>query len=197
MVVLTAAAAVVATRHRLTGILLAGAVGYGVAGVFVVRGAPGLALTQFLVETMTLVVVVLVLRRMPARGTILYVVHHIVVQAALFLVAGLAVRRAGTTALHRMAQRPPSGTLVVVLCAVPALSLSGIPPFSGFVAKLALVEAGVEQGGPTACALAAAALLTSLLALYAMSRVGTSAFMGRPPEPGKARLPERRQLPPG
>ncbi|MFI6012618.1 Na+/H+ antiporter subunit A [Streptomyces sp. NPDC051243] len=67
VVVLTAAAAVVATRHRLTGILLAGAVGYGVAGVFVVRGAPDLALTQFLVETMTLVVVVLVLRRMPVR----------------------------------------------------------------------------------------------------------------------------------
>ncbi|MCZ9338511.1 DUF4040 domain-containing protein, partial [Streptomyces sp. TRM76130] len=49
------------------GILLAGAVGYGVAGVFLVRGAPDLALTQFLVETMTLVVVVLVLRPMPAR----------------------------------------------------------------------------------------------------------------------------------
>ncbi|WP_244951786.1 Na+/H+ antiporter subunit A [Streptomyces spinoverrucosus] len=67
VVVLSAAAAVVAARHRLTGILLAGAVGYGVAGVFMVRGAPDLALTQFLVETMTLVVVVLVLRRMPVR----------------------------------------------------------------------------------------------------------------------------------
>ncbi|MFB8778510.1 Na+/H+ antiporter subunit A [Streptomyces albogriseolus] len=67
VVVLAASAAVVGTRHRLTGILLAGAVGYGVAGVFLVRGAPDLALTQFLVETMTLVVVVLVLRRMPAR----------------------------------------------------------------------------------------------------------------------------------
>ncbi|MGC9540513.1 Na+/H+ antiporter subunit A [Streptomyces sp. UG1] len=66
-VVLAAAAAVVVARHRLTGILLTGAVGYGVAGVFLVRGAPDLALTQFLVETMTLVVVVLVLRRMPAR----------------------------------------------------------------------------------------------------------------------------------
>ncbi|WP_338899621.1 hydrogen gas-evolving membrane-bound hydrogenase subunit E [Streptomyces sp. TG1A-60] len=67
VVVLTAAGAVVVTRYRLTGILLAGAVGYGVAGVFLVRGAPDLALTQFLVETMTLIVVVLVLRRMPAR----------------------------------------------------------------------------------------------------------------------------------
>ncbi|MFE6281392.1 Na+/H+ antiporter subunit A [Streptomyces sp. NPDC057877] len=67
VLVLTAAGAVVAARHRLTGILLAGAVGYGVAGIFLVRGAPDLALTQLLVETMTLVVVVLVLRRMPSR----------------------------------------------------------------------------------------------------------------------------------
>ncbi|MBL3666840.1 Na+/H+ antiporter subunit A [Streptomyces sp. M2CJ-2] len=67
VVMLAAAAAVVAARHRLTAILLTGAVGYGAAGLFLVRGAPDLALTQFLVETTTLVVVVLVLRRMPAR----------------------------------------------------------------------------------------------------------------------------------
>ncbi|WP_320777975.1 Na+/H+ antiporter subunit A [Streptomyces sp. CRN 30] len=67
VVVLAAAVAVVRARHRLTGILLSGAVGYAVAGVFLARGAPDLALTQFLVETMTLVVVALVLRRMPAR----------------------------------------------------------------------------------------------------------------------------------
>ncbi|WP_055592047.1 Na+/H+ antiporter subunit A [Streptomyces hirsutus] len=67
VVMLAAAATVVTARHRLTAILLTGAVGYGAAGLFLVRGAPDLALTQFLVETMTLVVVVLVLRRMPSR----------------------------------------------------------------------------------------------------------------------------------
>lgn len=126
-------------------------------------------------------------------GTILYVVHHIVVQAALFLVAGLAVRRTGTAALHRMAKQPPPGPLIVVLFALPALSLAGIPPFSGFVAKLALLRAGVAQGGPAAWALAAAALLTSLLTLYAMTRVATSAFTGRQAAPGEEGLPE----PPG
>ncbi|CAM5296736.1 Na+/H+ antiporter subunit D [Streptomyces pilosus] len=124
-------------------------------------------------------------------GSILYVVHHIVVQAALFLAAGLVVGRTGTAALHRMAGRWPPGVLVIALFAVPAMSLSGIPPFSGFVAKLALLEAGVAQGGPVAYALAAAALLTSLLTLYAMTRVWTVAFTARaaghreepPPEP--------------
>ncbi|WP_149179726.1 Na+/H+ antiporter subunit A [Streptomyces sp. TRM49041] len=67
--VLATTFAVVRTRYRLTGVLMAGAVGYGVAGLFLLQGAPDLALTQFLVETMTLVVIVLVLRRMPARFT--------------------------------------------------------------------------------------------------------------------------------
>jgi multicomponent Na+:H+ antiporter subunit A len=56
-------------RRRLKAVVLAGVVGYGVATLFALQGAPDLALTQFLVETVTLVVVVLVLRRMPSHFT--------------------------------------------------------------------------------------------------------------------------------
>ncbi|CAL9655620.1 Na(+)_H(+) antiporter subunit D [Streptomyces sp. enrichment culture] len=117
-------------------------------------------------------------------GTILYIIHHIVVQAGLFLAAGLAVIRVGTASLPRMTKGPPPGVAVAVLFAVPALSLSGVPPFSGFVAKLALLQAGVAQGGAAAYALAAAALVTSLLTLYAMTRVWTTAFAGQPEHTG-------------
>ncbi|MEE1942090.1 Na+/H+ antiporter subunit A [Streptomyces sp. TRM 70361] len=67
VVVLTAALVLAGTRHRLAATLLAGAVGYGVAGFFLLHGAPDLALTQFLVETLTLVLIVLVLRGLPAE----------------------------------------------------------------------------------------------------------------------------------
>ncbi|MDT0267995.1 Na+/H+ antiporter subunit A [Streptomyces sp. DSM 44915] len=69
LVTLVALGALVVARHRLTAVLLVGAVGYAVAGLFLVRGAPDLALTQFLVETLTVVVVVLVLRRLPSNFT--------------------------------------------------------------------------------------------------------------------------------
>ncbi|GGM50735.1 hypothetical protein GCM10012275_21960 [Longimycelium tulufanense] len=69
VLVLGAALGVLRARNRLSAVLMVGVVGYGVAGLFVVHGAPDLALTQFLVETLTLVVVVLVLRRMPVRFT--------------------------------------------------------------------------------------------------------------------------------
>ena len=49
--------------------LVLGAVGYGVAVMFVLQGGPDLALTQFLVETLTLVLFVFVLRRLPSSFT--------------------------------------------------------------------------------------------------------------------------------
>jgi multicomponent Na+:H+ antiporter subunit A len=67
VVVIIAALAVATARRRLAAVLLVGAVGYGVAGLFIVQGAPDLALTQFLVESLMLVIFVLVLRRMPVR----------------------------------------------------------------------------------------------------------------------------------
>ncbi|MBD9697907.1 Na+/H+ antiporter subunit A [Flavimobilis sp. GY10621] len=64
----TAVAAVLAARarRRLKAVLLVGVTGYGTAVLFMLHGAPDLALTQVLVETITLVVFVLALRRLPA-----------------------------------------------------------------------------------------------------------------------------------
>lgn len=64
----TVVAAVLAARarRRLKAVLLVGVTGYGTAVLFMLQGAPDLALTQVLVETITLVVFVLALRRLPA-----------------------------------------------------------------------------------------------------------------------------------
>ncbi|WP_251152643.1 Na+/H+ antiporter subunit A [Cellulosimicrobium sp. Marseille-Q4280] len=53
------------SRRRLKAVILIGIAGYGNAVLFLLHGAPDLALTQVLVETITLVVMVLVLRRLP------------------------------------------------------------------------------------------------------------------------------------
>ncbi|GGO42528.1 Na+/H+ antiporter subunit A [Streptomyces daqingensis] len=55
------------SRHRMKAVVLAGVTGYGTAVLYVLHGAPDVALTQFAVETVSLVVFVLVLRRLPAR----------------------------------------------------------------------------------------------------------------------------------
>jgi multicomponent Na+:H+ antiporter subunit D len=113
-------------------------------------------------------------------GAIFYVVHHIVIQAALFLVAGLVERRGGSTTVGRLGGLAASSPLLAVLYLVPALNLAGIPPMSGFLGKLGLLQAGVAAGGVLPGLLVAAGVVTSLLTLLAVSRVWSRAFW-RPP----------------
>ena len=56
-------------RRRIAAALMLGAVGYAMAGFYVVQGAPDLALTQFAIETLSTVLFVLVLRYLPATWT--------------------------------------------------------------------------------------------------------------------------------
>jgi multicomponent Na+:H+ antiporter subunit A len=68
-VVAVAAVLTVRSRRRLRAVILLGVTGYGTALLFQLHGAPDLALTQVLVETVTVVVFVLVLRRLPGLFT--------------------------------------------------------------------------------------------------------------------------------
>ncbi|SEU19504.1 Na+/H+ antiporter subunit D [Nonomuraea wenchangensis] len=109
-------------------------------------------------------------------GAIFYVVHHITVQTSLFLVTGLIERRTGTTSVNRLGGLMRTAPLIAVLFFVPAMNLSGIPPMSGFLGKLMLVQAGLAHGGPLPVALVAAGLVTSLLTLYAVAKTWGKAF---------------------
>jgi multicomponent Na+:H+ antiporter subunit D len=111
-------------------------------------------------------------------GAVLYTVHHIVVQTTLFLVAGLMERREGTSSMSRSGGLQHVAPLLAVLYLVPALSLAGIPPLSGFVAKIGLFQAGIADGGVLALSAVVAGTLTSLLTLYAVGRVWTRVFWG-------------------
>ncbi|MBE1487978.1 Na+/H+ antiporter subunit D [Plantactinospora soyae] len=116
-------------------------------------------------------------------GAIFYVVHHITVQTTLFLAAGLVERRAGSTNLDRIGGLARTAPLLGLLFFLPALSLAGVPPFSGFLGKLGLLQAGVAAGGVLAWLLVAGGTLTSLLTLYATTKVWNLAFWRSPRTP--------------
>ncbi|MGP3910891.1 Na+/H+ antiporter subunit D [Nonomuraea sp. 10N515B] len=115
-------------------------------------------------------------------GAIFYVVHHITVQTGLFLVTGLIERRTGTTSVTGLGGLMKTAPLIAVLFFVPAMNLSGIPPMSGFLGKLMLVQAGLADGGALARLLVTAGLLTSLLTLYAVAKTWGKAFWRAPRE---------------
>jgi multicomponent Na+:H+ antiporter subunit D len=111
-------------------------------------------------------------------GAVVYTVHHIVVQTTLFLVAGLMERREGTSSISRSGGLQHVAPLLAVLYLVPAFSLAGIPPLSGFLAKVGLFQAGLQDGGVLPVFAVAAGTVTSLLTLYAVGRVWTGVFWG-------------------
>jgi len=113
-------------------------------------------------------------------GAIFYVVHHIIIQTALFLVVGLVERRTGTTSLMRIGGLARTAPVLGLLFFVPAMNLAGIPPMSGFLGKVGLLEAGIAVGGPLAFLLVAAGVATSLLTLYAVAKTWNLAFWRTP-----------------
>lgn len=109
-----------------------------------------------------------------AAATI-FIVHQIVVKTTLFLVAGLVERRAGSEELDRLSGVARREPLLAVLFLLAALSLAGIPPLSGFVGKLALVDAGLEA---ESYVIVGVSLGVSLLTLFSMVKIWSNAFWG-------------------
>ena len=120
-------------------------------------------------------------------GAIFYVVHHITIQATLFLVVGLVEHHAGSASLTRLGGLARLWPLMAVMFFVPAMNLAGIPPLSGFFGKVGLASAAIDVGTPTALVLVAGAMVTSLLTLYAIAKAWSLAFWRTPEEAHQVR----------
>ena len=106
-------------------------------------------------------------------GSMFYIAHHIIVKTNLFLVSGVVNRLGGTFELKKLGGLYQTRPGLAMLFLIPALSLAGLPPLSGFFAKLGLVQAGLAQGQ---YAIVAAALGVSLLTLLSMMKIWNEAF---------------------
>lgn len=113
-------------------------------------------------------------------AAIFYVVHHITIQTTLFLGAGLIERRGGSTNLEKLGGLSRLSPILAILFFIPALNLGGIPPFSGFLGKVGLLQAGVDLGTPLAYVLVGGGTAVSLLTLYAVARIWNLAFWRKP-----------------
>lgn len=111
-------------------------------------------------------------------GSIFYIMHHIIVKTNLFLVSGVIYRLRGTYDLKKLGGFYRSFPFLAILFLIPALSLAGVPPLSGFWAKFILIKAGLET---TNYIIVAAALLVGLLTLFSMTKIWTEVFWKEAP----------------
>jgi len=116
-------------------------------------------------------------------GSILYIVHHIIVKANLFLVAGVIRQETGSFALKRIGGLWAVKPLLGLMFLIPALSLAGIPPLSGFWGKFVVIRSGLEA---QAWLLAGVSLAVGVLTLYSMIKIWNEAFWKAVPEDADA-----------
>ena len=112
-------------------------------------------------------------------GAIFYVVHHIIVKSSLFMISGAVDRLQGSYRLKQLGGLYQQRIGFAVLFLLPALSLAGLPPFSGFWAKLAILSEGLRQ---VQYLLVGVALFMSLLTLYSVIQIWTEVFWKDRPE---------------
>jgi multicomponent Na+:H+ antiporter subunit D len=107
-------------------------------------------------------------------------IHHIVVKTSLFLTGGLIEHAGGSSRLRQLGGMISTAPFLAALFLLSVLSLVGVPPFSGFIAKLALTEAGFSSHE---FAIVGVSLLVSLLTLLAMFRIWMGVFWNPAEEP--------------
>jgi multicomponent Na+:H+ antiporter subunit D len=108
-------------------------------------------------------------------GAVFYVLHHIVVITNLYLVSGVMLRLRRTTDMTGLGGLYRDQPLVAVLAMIPIFSLAGVPPLSGFLGKLAIVDGAFAAGAHWVGGLV---LLVGLLTLLSMGRVWAECFWG-------------------
>jgi multicomponent Na+:H+ antiporter subunit D len=113
-------------------------------------------------------------------AAIFYIVNHIVVKTALFLTGGLVEHVGGSSRLLGVGNMVRTAPVLAVLFALPALSLVGVPPFAGFVAKFALVDSGFGVGEYVVVGVS---LVASVLTVFSMTKIWSGVFWS-PAEPG-------------
>jgi multicomponent Na+:H+ antiporter subunit D len=106
-------------------------------------------------------------------GSVFYIMHHIIVKTNLFLISGVTHRLQGSDQLKRLGGLYRAYPGLAVLFLIPALSLAGIPPLSGFWAKLMLIQAGLDI---QQYLIVATALGVSLLTLFSMTKIWAEVF---------------------
>jgi multicomponent Na+:H+ antiporter subunit D len=110
-------------------------------------------------------------------AAIFYMVHYTLVKCALFLLAGVMERITGQNSVKKIGGLMESAPVLATLFFIAGLSLAGMPPWSGFFAKLTVLVAGFREGRYVYTGIA---VLTGLFTLFSMMKIWHMSFWGAP-----------------
>ena len=108
-------------------------------------------------------------------GSIYYLIHDIIIKALLFLLGGTIIHLTGTSKLKSISGLIGTHPYLGWIFFIAALSLSGIPPLSGFLGKVFITRGTFEADYFW---LGAIGILTSLMVLYSVLKIFMNGFWG-------------------
>ncbi len=109
---------------------------------------------------------------------IFYMIHHIVTMAALLLTSGAIEQTYGSGRYERLAGIARRDPWIAVVYAFALLSLVGLPPSTGFFAKIGLLQASANAGGWEQWVFITVICLAAIATLFAMQRLWSGVFWG-------------------
>ncbi|MFP7200219.1 Na+/H+ antiporter subunit D [Lysinibacillus halotolerans] len=109
------------------------------------------------------------------EGAMFYLIHDMIIKAALFMLIGIVIYVTGTTNLRKMGGLMKTYPALGWFYLIAALGLAGVPPLSGFIGKLLIVQGGFEAGNIWTSVFI---LASSIVVLLSVMRIFIYAFWG-------------------
>ena len=132
-------------------------------------------------------------------GGVFHMLNHAIYKCCLFLCGGAVEQQAGTAELDKLGGLAKKMSITFTACIIAALSISGIPPFNGFVSKWMIYQGVIELGKSPTNVMATlwpvwllAAMFGSALTLASFVKLIHSLFLSRLPD----RLKDVKEAPP-
>lgn len=121
---------------------------------------------------------------MAIEGAVLYLLAHSLFKGGLFMVAGILDHEAGTRDIRALGGLRKAMPITFFAAALAGLSMAGLPPFVGFLAKES-IYAGIFSGDPRHIALTITAILGNGLMLVIGAAIAIKPFLGEKVETPK------------
>lgn len=161
--------------HQLLQVLAIISIVVGVIGAIAYWDIKKIVIYNIVVAVGVILYGVSVMNSDSLTGSIFYLIHDMIIKAALFLLVGIMIAITGTSDLRKISglikRYPGLGWTFFIA----ALALAGIPPLSGFIGKLFIVEGGFAGGSYIG---AAVVLMSSLLVLFSVMKIFINGFWG-------------------